>query len=133
MLLDAELQKQISQSQECGCLVIHRVRLAHCMATHTAQKDFHQTEEELKHFVQFIKTKIADKDPCDIINMDQTPIPFSFHSNKTLETKGARTVHVRTSTTDTKRVTLAVCLEASGRMLPPLLIFKGAKKGRIAN
>ena len=65
--------------------------------------------------------------------MDQMPIPFSFHLNKTLETEGAQTVHVCASTTDTKRVTLAVCLEASGRMLPPLLIFKGAKKGRIAN
>jgi ABC-type branched-subunit amino acid transport system ATPase component len=35
----------------------------------------------------------------------------------------------RMSTTDTKRVTLAVALEANGRMLPPLLIFKGTQKG----
>jgi hypothetical protein len=39
----------------------------------------------------------------------------------------------RMSTTDTKRVTLAVALEASGRMLPPLLIFKGTQKGQISN
>jgi hypothetical protein len=64
--------------------------------------------------------------------MDQTPIAYSFHSNKTLESKGARTVHVRALTTDTKRVTLAVTVEASGRMLPPLLIFKGAANGKIA-
>ncbi len=108
---------------------VKRAGLSLRTATHTAQKHFLETEEESKHFIAFIKAKIADKDPCDVLNMDQTPIPFSFHSNKTLENKGARTIHVRASTTDTKRVTLAVCLEASGRMLSPLLIFKGARKG----
>jgi len=34
---------------------------------------------------------------------------------------------------DTKRVTLAVAIKASGRMLPPMLIFKGAPNGRIVN
>ena len=108
------------------------IGLSNRAATHTAQKHFHETEQESKHFIEFMKAKLAGKDPCDIINMDQTPIPYSFHSNKTLENKGARTVHVRASTTDTKRVTLAVTVEASGRMLPPLLIFKGAANGRIA-
>ena len=110
-----------------------RLGLSIHTATHTAQKHFLEMEVESQDFIAFIKAKIAGKDPCDVINMDQTPIPFSFHSNKTLEIKGARTVHVRASTTDTKRVTFDVCLEASGRMLPPLLIFKGAKKGPIAN
>lgn len=106
--------------------------LSNRAATHTAQKHFQETEEESKHFIEFMKAKLAGKDPCDVINMDQTPIPYSFHSNKTLENKGARTIHVRASTTDTKRVTLAVTIEASGRMLPPLLVFKGAANGRIA-
>ena len=78
-----------------------------------------------------MKAKLVGKDPCDIINMDQTPIPYSFHSNKMLKNKGARTIHVRALTTDTKRVTFAVAIEASGCMLPPLLIFKGAANGRI--
>jgi hypothetical protein len=62
--------------------------------------------------------------------MDQTPILYSFHSNKMLESKGARTIHVRALTTDMKRVTLAVIIEASGCMLPPLLIFKGMVNGK---
>jgi hypothetical protein len=76
-----------------------------------------------------MKTKLAGRDPCDIINMDQTPIPYSFHLNKMLENKGSRSIHVRASTTDTKRVTLAVTLDGSGSMLPPMLIFKGAPNG----
>ena len=42
-----------------------------------------------------------------------------------LENKRARSIHARASTTDMKQVTLAVTLKASGRMLPPMLIFKG--------
>ena len=83
------------------------------------------------HFIEFTKAKLVGKDPCDIINIDQTPIPYTFYPNKKLESKGARTIHVRTLTTDTKQVTLAVTIEASGHMLPPLLIFKGTANGRI--
>ena len=62
-----------------------------------------------------------------------TLIPYSFHSNETLENKGARSFHVCASASDTKRITLAITLDGSGNMLPPMLIFKGAKNGRIAS
>ena len=64
--------------------------------------------------------------------MDHMPIPFSFHSTKTLEKKGTRTIHVHASTSDTKRVTLAATVDANGRMLPPMLIFKGSANGHIS-
>ena len=77
--------------------------------------------------------KVAEYDPCDIINIDQSPILYSFHSNRTLEMKGKRTVHVCASKEDTKRVTLTVTVKARGKMLPHMLIFKGVTNGRIAN
>ena len=106
---------------------VKRMGLSRCAATHTAQKYYKETQEESTHFIEFMRTKIAGKDPCDIINMDQTPIPYSFHLNKTLENKGTRSIHVRASTSDRERVTLAVTLDASGSMLPPMLIFKGTR------
>jgi len=111
---------------------IKSIGLSNRAATHTAQKHFKKTEQESKHFIEFMKAKLAGKDPCDIINMDQSPILYSFHSNKTLESKGARTIHVCALTMDTKRVKLAVIIEASGCMLPPLLSFKGVANKRIA-
>jgi hypothetical protein len=63
--------------------------------------------------------------------MDQTPIPFTFNAKKTLELVGKRTVHIRKSTNDTKRVTCALTVTASGKVLPPMLIFKGSPNGRI--
>jgi hypothetical protein len=66
-----------------------------------------------------------------ILNMDQTPIPFTYNARKTLEIVGRRTVHIRKSTGDTKRATFAMTVTASGKILKPLLIFKGARNGRI--
>jgi hypothetical protein len=63
--------------------------------------------------------------------MDQTPIPFTYNSRKTLEVVGRRTVHVRKSTNDTKRATFDMTVTASGQMLKPLIGFKGARNGRI--
>ena len=77
------------------------------------------------------KLQLQCRSKAFILNMDQTPIPFTFNSKSTLEVVGARTVHERKSTNDTKRATAAITITASGKMLPPLLVFKGAKNGRI--
>jgi len=106
--------------------------LSHCAATHTAQKYFKETQEESTHFIKVMRIKTVGKDPCDIINMDQTLILYLFHSNKTLENKGVRSVHVHASTLDMKHITLAFTLNGSGNLLPPMLIFKGAKNGHFA-
>ena len=80
-----------------------------------------------------MQERAVDRNRDDILNMDQTPIVYSYHSNKTLDIRGSRTVHVRASTTDTKRVTVAATVTVSGKMLPPFMIFKGAPNGCIAS
>jgi uncharacterized protein YceK len=107
--------------------------LSHCAAMHTAQKNYQETMEESCHFIEMMRDKVADKDPMLIINMDQMPIPFSIHSAKTLEKKGTKTIRVRASTLDTKRVMLAATVDVSSRMLPPMLIFKRAMNGCISH
>jgi len=79
-----------------------------------------------------MRERIVDRNKDDILNMDQTPIAYSFHSRKKLETKGTKTIQVHASTTDTKHVTVAVTITASGKMLPPFVVFKGAPNGHIA-
>ena len=63
--------------------------------------------------------------------MDQTPVPFSYSLKKTLEVVGRQTIHVRKSQSNTKRATFAMTITASGRVLPPLVVFKGRPGGRI--
>ena len=69
-----------------------------------------------------MKEKVVSVNPDDILNMDQTPILFSYHSTRMLEKKGSKVINVQSLTTYTKRGTLAVAVDASGRMLPPMLI-----------
>jgi hypothetical protein len=62
-----------------------------------------------------------------ILNMDQTPIPFTYNARKTLELVGMCTVHICKSTGNTKRATFAMTVTASGKILKPVLIFKGVQ------
>jgi hypothetical protein len=71
--------------------------------------------------------KVAGMNPNNVLNMDQMLIPFSYHAKCTLEKKGSKTIHVQSSTMDTKQATLAAAITGSGKLLTPMLIFKGGK------
>jgi hypothetical protein len=66
-----------------------------------------------------------------IWNMDQTTVYFFYHRNKTLAKHGIKTVHVRKSTSDTRRATCALTCTAAGNFLSPMMIYKGKAKGHI--
>ncbi len=66
-----------------------------------------------------------------ILNMDQTPVFFSMESKTTLDLAGLKTIHMQSSTSDTKRATVAVTVTASGHQLPLTVIFKGESGGKI--
>jgi len=107
--------------------------LVHRVHTHESQRSLAEAEEQATEFVLQMRPLLAERNRSQdyIINMDQTPIFFSMVPRTTLSPIGARTVHVRTSTSSTMRATVSVCITASGRMLPPLIIFKGKPNGRI--
>jgi len=93
--------------------------------THTAQKHHTQTEDAAKDFIAMMKVKLQGRNLDDVMNMDQTPIPYSYHVSKTLNPKSNTTVQGRSSTSETKHVTLAVTVTVSRKLLMPFLIFKG--------
>lgn len=107
--------------------------LVHRMGTHESQRSPSETSGMALDYVQTIRPRLVESNRHQdfILNMDQTPVPFTFNSKKTLESVGQRTVHIRKSTDDTKRVTCAMTVSASGIVLTPLLVFKGAPNGRI--
>ncbi len=57
---------------------------------------------------------------------------FLNECNMDAEAVGKETIHIRTSTKDTKCVTVGVMITADGTLLPLLLMFKGKPNGRIA-
>jgi hypothetical protein len=60
---------------------IKKVGLSNHVSTHVAQKDHRETEEEYSHFLTLMRQKVAGMGPEDILNMDQTQIPYSVPSN----------------------------------------------------
>jgi len=55
-----------------------------------------------------------------------------INSKRTLELIGKKTIHIRTSTNDTKRATVAVTIVGDGTVLPlVVMVFKGKANGRI--
>ena len=125
-------QKSRSTNDQAVRRFLHKIGLTHRVSTHVSQKCHMETEDAALDFMEFMRRKVENMNPDHVLNMDQTPIPFTFHAKRTWETKGVRTVHVHGSTSETKRATLAATVTMSGELLPPFLIFKGAQNGRIA-
>jgi hypothetical protein len=90
------------------------------------QKHFRETEESSRDFITMMQERTVNGNRDDILNMDQTPITYSYHSSKTLDTRGSRTVQVCTLRTDMKRVSVEATVTRSGKILPPFMIIKGA-------
>jgi len=101
------------------------------VSTHVAQKDHNETSEETLHLMSLMHQNVMGMNPDDIFNIDQSPITFLYHSNRTLDRKRCKNIHVRSSTVDTKYTTLAAAVTESGKLLAPLLIFKGESNGRV--
>jgi len=102
--------------------------------TNEATKSPAEVYEEASAFMARARPSLRGphRDPRWIWNMDQTPVYFSYHRSKTLAKRGIKTVHVRKSTSDTRRATCALTCTAAGEFLRPMLIYKGKATGKIA-
>jgi hypothetical protein len=69
--------------------------LVYRMSTHESQRDPAVVAAESLDFILSVRPKLIQ--PCRhhdyILNMDQTPILFAYHSNRTLEISGIRKSH----------------------------------------
>jgi hypothetical protein len=104
------------------------------MGTHESQRKPEEVQEEATDYMCLIHPFLIGnhRDPCFILNMDQTPVYFSMNAKRTLELIGKKTIHIRTSTNDTKWVTVAVTIAEDGTVLPSVVVFKGKANGRVA-
>ena len=102
-------------------------RLVHRMATHKAQRHPSEVEGEALEFLAYVRPVVieSNRDPNFIYNMDQTPVWMVMDSKIRIDHVSARTVNLRTSASDTKHVTVAVTLTASGRRVKSMVVFKG--------
>jgi hypothetical protein len=120
------------------CSVVKRWLVAHSMryqmGTHTSQRPPAEVTGEALDYMVYMRRVVvgSNRDRRFILNMDQTPVYFAMSAKRTLELIGKKTIHIRTTTDDMKRATVAVAIAADGTLLPSMIMFKGLPKGRIA-
>ena len=90
--------------------------------THVGQSIKSSSKEDYKHFLEIvyaIRKENGDfKNNFNIFNMDETPIYFEMVSNKTIEKIGEKTVTIVTHGSERTRISLLLCISASGEKLP---------------
>ena len=57
--------------------------------------------------------------------MDETPLYFDMVPSRSLEKKGAKDVRVKSTGAQKRHVTVVLACTGAGKMLPPMIIFKG--------
>ncbi len=69
-------------------------------------------EGKALQFLAYVRPVLieSNRDPNFIYNMDQTPVQMAMDWKVTIDKVGARMVNLRTSASETKRVTVAVTL-----------------------
>ena len=96
--------------------------------THQAQAPPETVSSAAEDFMVNIARPAVNQSYRDrrfIINMDQTPVFFSMHPSRSVDTIGSRTVNIRIAKDGSQRATVAVCFTASGHQLKSLVIFRG--------
>jgi hypothetical protein len=124
----------IARCSTIKCFV-HAHSFVYQMGRHLCQHKPEEVETEASNYMHLICTLLLGphRDRRFILNMDQTPLYFLMSMKRMLELVGKITIHIRTSTNDTRQVTMAVTIAGDGMVLPLMIIFKGKHDGRIAH
>ena len=106
---------------------IHHHRLVLRAHTSVAQKLPGDLESKLSAFLDEVKTERQKYNFSKNLmgNMDETPLYFDLVPSRTIEKKGAKEVRMKSTGAGKRRVTIVLTCLASGKTLPPKIIFNG--------
>ena len=98
--------------------------------THISQSLPKDLEQKITAFRAEVASIFDSGDyPLDFIcNMDETPVFLDLLPNKVVDKRGKKSINVRTTASEKNRITATLCCSASGKMLPPFVVFKGKTK-----
>lgn len=94
-----------------------------------AQKLPKDLEAKIEAFYRDAQTRRENgKYPKEMIgNMDETPLYFDMIPSRSLEKRGAKEVRVKSTGAQKRHITVVLACTGAGKMLPPMIIFKGNK------
>ena len=98
--------------------------------TTVALKDPEQLVDKLVAYV--LQARILSKrfgcQPCNIIAMDETSVWADMTSETTVESKGGRTVCLKTTGHEKVNVSACLAAKADGSKMKPMIVFGGGKR-----
>nr|AHN53440.1 DDE superfamily endonuclease [Nuttalliella namaqua] len=94
--------------------------------TRIAQQMPKEYESKILAFHKFVidARKKNNFEISQIGNMDEVPLTFDVPSNRTVDSKGAKSITIKTSGHEKTHYTVVLSCCADGTKLPPMLIFK---------
>ena len=110
---------------------IRREELVLRRRTHEAQQT-RSSERVEEDFVEQVNQHIAmaQLPPRAVVNIDETNADFDQPAKTTLSRPGERTIRIA-STGSSGRCTVLLGVTLDGSKLPPFIVFKGSRSGRI--
>lgn len=99
--------------------------------THYGQldnRDPHETKKLIEEYLIQLKCATAGMTMDRIFNMDETPCYFDMVRDCTLDFVGSKNVVGVDTGFRKNRYTVCLTISLDGRMLPPMIIFRGLKK-----
>jgi hypothetical protein len=126
-------EKTMRACMMCVSRFLHKYDLVHRVGTHTSQKPPEAAKDDARSYLQLVVPKCVGctRSQDFSLNMDQTNNYFGVSPKSTVNVRGSRTVNMRKGADDSHRCTIAFTVTASGKILPPFVVYKGAKGGRI--
>jgi hypothetical protein len=118
----------VSKCSAVKCFVRANL-LVYRMGMHVTRLRPEDVVTEVSDFMNLMHP-FLDGPHCDrhfILNMDQTPVYFSMMAKWTFDVIGVKTVHIRSTANDTKRVTVRVTIAANGTVLPLTSFLRGSR------
>lgn len=82
--------------------------------------------EKIQNFREFVALQIQENTIIadSIVNMDEVPLTFDIPMGRTVNQIGERSISIRTTGHEKSHFTVVLGCCASGKKLPPMLIFK---------
>jgi transposase-like protein len=117
--------------------MIRRLCASNCVVrrrkTHVSQEQVEAAKERATTWLTDTRLTLSvpEVNKTYVLNMDQTPVPFTLASNTTLNLSGERTITIRQTGKEKTRCTVSLTVSADGDKLKPMVIFKGERDGRI--
>lgn len=116
---------------------LHRRSLSIRRVTHEGQKLSGHLASVQRDFVACVMERfgcdgtLSRVTPSGFVNMDETAVFFETKTNQTVNPIGDRTIAIRCSNSNAKRMTICVACASDGTKLPLMFVLKGKPDGRI--